>query len=803
MGNMKMEKRISLKDIKVLEKYVNKYYEPDYVIVFGKKSILDSKRDKNLKVYFGNLKNNPTIEELKHFLSLLDYIGNISLFIETIFIFNKYKENFSPQYLVSKSIEISEYQFFIEKLIKRCGKNIINMKDSDGNNALSYTDNIRIADILVAYGIKNVPKIHFFYKKLEKFKILQNDITIKDCDKKFININYKGCNPLLYILPNNTYYSIYILNKDRKLSDYINYILKCAKILLESGVDINFQDKNGYTALHNIIDWEFIYFNLPKDDKDECVNSKIDFSFVRFKYELIKFLIKNNINLNLQDKNGNTPLHSVVSNYTNSIEHMYGDINILYDDSRDIRRMTNIVEEEKLNKKRFYFKDEKLNYWKCECDIGKDCIYTIIHYNNVEDFIEILLYYGADINIQNIDGYTPFHMMLKEFRETYFYSIENLKELIEIFVKNGANLSLKDIYGNTPIHYITYKIKDFDILKYIIELSLKKGANFNIKNNDGQRAVDFVRDFEIREMMLYPTYSQAKNLIKIINLFTKDNPIKYTTHSFEWNKYGSYQNFIDEVKGEFKKIEDELKLLSPNLYTKIDKFLFNSNFQESGGWGVNKIAFGWSSPELKEWCEIEERKSNPKKAIYFPLPEKYQYEIDGKRLTTFGDICNIFKDEIEIRDNDKLSSILSEIEEDILGFDFDVEYINLENVSFYTDVEYFKNGIKKIFEQFGDRKEFDTIEIEADRYSEYVEIMLTQIESKVSKTSLIMESEIRDGDFYDIQRYFKSLCDWSIEAKFQDGNFRIEYLSSKNICAKREKIEKEPKGFKHILRFYK
>ncbi len=296
-------------------------------------------------------------------------------------------------------------------------------------------------------------------------------------------------------------------------------------------------------------------------------------------------------------------------------------------------------------------------------------------------------------------------------------------------------------------------------------------------------------------------------LVKTLNLFTKENPIKHSAHSFEWNKYGSYKIFMEQVKKEFVKVENNLKILSLDLHTKINKFLFDENLDENNTWGMSKMDFGWSSPELKEWCSIEDSKVNGKKAINFLLPKQYQKEIGDKTLVSFEDVCSVLKNEIEIRDDDKLKMLFATIKKDVLKFDFEVRYKNLENISFYTDVENFKNGLTLIFEQFKEdgREQYDTIEIEAipNESDNYIDIRIMQVGSTVGKKSNEMENEIEDGTFRDIKNHFSSLCDWGIEASFGDGNFRVNYLSSNENNKKPIPLKKDPLGFTHILRFYK
>ncbi len=60
-----------------------------------------------------------------------------------------------------------------------------------------------------------------------------------------------------------------------------------------------------------------------------------------------------------------------------------------------------------------------------------------------------------------------------------------------------------------------------------------------------------------------------------------------------------------------------------------------------------------------------------------------------------------------------------------------------------------------------------------------------------------------DGDFGDIKEWLTNLCDWSIESSFEDKNYRVNYLRSDQNIAEIELLDYIPKGFTHILRFYK
>ena len=334
------------------------------------------------------------------------------------------------------------------------------------------------------------------------------------------------------------------------------------------------------------------------------------------------------------------------------------------------------------------------------------------------------------------------------------------------------------------------------------ELSTKK----IIHGMSGNKPIEYEVDYISRNPIEIDDNHYPKRLVEVLNLFTQDNPIKYTAHSFEWSSYGSYESFINEVKIEYKKIENDLSVLSPNLHTKINKFLFDDTLNDDNTWGMNNLCFGWSSPELKEWSSKENLKTNAKKAINFPSPKHYQKEINHKTLTSFDDICDVFKNEIEIRDDDKLVSLFELLEEDVLGFDdgFEVEYINLEGISFYTDVENFKYGLTLIFEQFKveSKKQYKNIRVEAITDIEHIDVKITQVDSYVSKTKEEMKKEVENGNFQDIKNYFTSLCDWSIETKNKDKSFRVDYLSADSESENLNYTGSKSLGFTHILRFY-
>ena len=72
----------------------------------------------------------------------------------------------------------------------------------------------------------------------------------------------------------------------------------------------------------------------------------------------------------------------------------------------------------------------------------------------------------------------------------------------------------------------------------------------------------------------------------------------------------------------------------------------------------------------------------------------------------------------------------------------------------------------------------------------------------VGKSIFSEKLNLISGDMSIIKNRLINLCDWSVESKFTEGAYRINYLvSSKDIVAY-ERID-EVDGFKYILTFYK
>lgn len=359
-------------------------------------------------------------------------------------------------------------------------------------------------------------------------------------------------------------------------------------------------------------------------------------------------------------------------------------------------------------------------------------------------------------------------------------------------VINGKLEYLKNVKGSQDSTYLKLKER-FDVLQ-----DLKIAHEKQISDKQVRRRRNTMIHDPIKLASILTSFSQ------------NNNSLKYTTH--HWDKaqieerFGNYENFIEQLHKEWRKIKKIFYKTAPRLYQKIYNFLFNSELDKENsfhikGWGIHRIEFGWSSPELKVWC------SNLQNSPFdYTLPEKYRKKIGNKNLYRFGDVVEIFKNEIEVRnDNNQLKKMFIEKNKSILGFDFKIKYQNIEGIEFYTDVQWFECAIEKIFEEIKKRTMFPNIIIESKKDPKYkfIDIHIIQQDSIVQKDVEEMALEINSGDFGEIRNALLSLCDWSIEANFSNGNYRIDYLSIHSKQTQYSKLEYQPIGFTHILRFYR
>ena len=316
-----------------------------------------------------------------------------------------------------------------------------------------------------------------------------------------------------------------------------------------------------------------------------------------------------------------------------------------------------------------------------------------------------------------------------------------------------------------------------------------------------------------------PIIHNPTALVGLLSKFSENShPLKYACHSWEDGRiedlFQDYSDFIKKFDEVGKSVCFEIQKLKKSLGTKILHFLntineegkyFIKNQSTDYYWGEYRMRYGWKSKELSKWA-----KENPAiDPFEFPLPIK---SIISKRnrdieISKFGDVIRTFKDEIEIRPEESaLYNLFADLRRKYLGLDFRVVINdNLKGKQFYTDVHDLKRALSKIFREISVRTMHPNVTISANNFPHYGFTIIEILHHEsycIDKSSEEIIKEIYDGDFADIIKYLENLCDWSIESTFNDGSFRINYLSSSVSDLPKESIDSSD-GFKHIFKFYK
>jgi ankyrin repeat protein len=110
-----------------------------------------------------------------------------------------------------------------------------------------------------------------------------------------------------------------------------------------------------------------------------------------------------------------------------------------------------------------------------------DTILHVLHLCALQDLVdcaEILIQYGAIIDIQDHDGNTPLHVAIRD----------GSRFMIDLLISYRANLNAKNALGNTPVHMAILN-GNIDLANVLIQ---EYRADTSVVNNDGKSVADML-----------------------------------------------------------------------------------------------------------------------------------------------------------------------------------------------------------------------------------------------------------------------------------------------------------------------
>jgi hypothetical protein len=398
---------------------------------------------------------------------------------------------------------------------------------------------------------------------------------------------------------------------------------------------------------------------------------------------------------------------------------------------------------------------------------------------------------------------------------------------IDAIKKQLKDFEKSEVYPNAKLDSESNFIFD--------NVDLSAETNFDLSklsNNQNSKIKIPVTETLLKESLFI---HNPKKITDFLNNFRENTDLKWSSHIWESKeKYSSINDFIIGLNNDRKTyLFNDLFNYNLDLYNLIRYFLFDPKSKiidevpEYGWPNLNEVKIGWQTPNnlLIDWCKenYDEHINslNFKFPMEFHLPKNLtpKNKINGKFITTYEDIVNLFKNEIQFRDDylyDEIKKKVSTIS------DFTVELdVNLKGVQLYTYTRGFIMAVGRVFEMFKKNELFKDVRIYSEFKQDCFIIKINQIGSFPTKR--IQESNLKSfigGDLNIIIGNVFSLCDYSIISKFKDENGNEIngelVLLSENTKGNREKnklkslftspelilVEGKVDGFMHQFKFY-
>jgi hypothetical protein len=281
--------------------------------------------------------------------------------------------------------------------------------------------------------------------------------------------------------------------------------------------------------------------------------------------------------------------------------------------------------------------------------------------------------------------------------------------------------------------------------------------------------------------------------------FKANTVFKWSSHSWDEKKFETIKDFIQELNKNKKEVNILFKY-NRNLYNLLIYFLYIPKNKDASndlkfGWpNLNKMKFGWQFPNnlLIDWCQVNFDNKNEyeiKKPFQFILPQYLRpgERIKDKEIKYFQDVVDVFKTEIQFRENylyyeiQKLSNTMK-----------DYEFYGIEELKF-LDFYTYTPGILKAISQILDLvKNNETATKILFSYKKIEDKLIFTIHQRNSYSLKSLDinnlEKFIGGELNAITEDLFSLADFSIiskfkcESKYINGELKILYPGVKGMA---------------------
>ena len=364
------------------------------------------------------------------------------------------------------------------------------------------------------------------------------------------------------------------------------------QLLLDSGADSDIRNGDGQTPLSLAKSEDIIEIFHRHIEKDRALLDAAEKGAI----DQVKEALKRGANINAKDKKGDTALHKATQNRHPDVERFLlengadraaenaleltalhfskayapQDIEGLLQQKRAINEMLRIFAE-----KGSIDRVKELLEQGANIDAKDENKNTALHkatQNQHPAIVQLLLDSGADSDVRNRDGQTPFSLakscLAEAIIEIFHRHIEKNKALIDAaekgtidrvkeLLEKGANINGKDENKNTALHKATQNRRPD-----IVQLLLENGAYVHAKNSDFVTPLHLAKNLAFPEITALFSRQKATNrmllraakngniddvkeaLNKGANIHAKDPEENSSLHHAVWKKHTEVSRFL-------------------------------------------------------------------------------------------------------------------------------------------------------------------------------------------------------------------------------------------------------------------
>ena len=237
--------------------------------------------------------------------------------------------------------------------------------------------------------------------------------------------------------------------------------LGIAEFLIKHGADVDVREATGKTMLlvtissfkerDNLINMvEFLLTHgADVNARDNASATSLHLAIQHNRLELARILLEHGADTNAESNKGQTPLHILSESDITDEGNALNLVLLLFKNGAELDKRDKDNETPLLRAIR----------------------------SNLFELAGTLLEHGADSNVENNEGDTPFHIL----SESDIKDDRKMLNLVQLLLKKGAEVNRRDKDKETPLHLAIHRNR-----LMLAEVLLKNGADSIAENNEGQ-----------------------------------------------------------------------------------------------------------------------------------------------------------------------------------------------------------------------------------------------------------------------------------------------------------------------------